>query len=69
VQRELHGQLDLLADGRRERERVLQRELDLPRHLHRQLLGELLERHVRPPLRGRRRVARHPERRQLPLAG
>jgi hypothetical protein len=67
VQLELHGQLHVLDDRGSERQRVVRRELDLPHHLHRVLLGELHERDLRSQVRRRRGRQVDPERRQLPV--
>jgi hypothetical protein len=52
VQLELLGQFHLHDDRRRQRERLVQRQLHLPHHLHGLVLGQLHERHLRSSLRG-----------------
>jgi hypothetical protein len=65
VQRGLHGQLGLHDQGWPQRQRIVQRNVHVSYHLHGFLLGELQQRYVRPPVRGRRRGSGDPERRQL----
>jgi aromatic ring-cleaving dioxygenase len=67
VQRGLHGQLGLHDQGGAQRQRVMQRKLHLSHHLHRVLLGELHQRHVRPHVRRGYRGTRDSERRRLPV--
>jgi len=53
--------------GGAQRQRVMQRKLHVSHHLHRILLGELHQRHVRPHVRRRCRGTRDSERRRLPV--
>jgi hypothetical protein len=67
VQFELYWQLYLHDDRRPQRQRLVQRQLHLPYHLHRLLFGELHERDLRYPVRGRHLRSLHSERWELSL--
>ena len=69
LQRRLHRQLDLHDNRRPERERLMQRQLHLPHHVHGLVLGQLQQRHLRSQMPRRRRGEVDTERRKLPLIG